>query len=180
MPGAKHSTLPCGLWNQLIVRQVYGLGQPLRPTRALLGCPISLARSPLRRGFFYARPTPRSTRRRRFEKCLAHLIQCETEPSPLRFKIGVMQWRHQVGALLCALVLLTILFAIGVRSLAPVRAGNSMRPSPTSISSQAKATFNPATSLEIDIPSLGSFETPWDAGALWDDEAPAYELLPGD
>jgi hypothetical protein len=92
-----------------------------------------------------------------------------------------MQWRHQIGALLGALVLLTTLLTVAIKSLAPVTAGDaSMRPSQPNFSSQAKTTFNRATSFEIDIPFTGSIETPWDTGSLWDEEAPAYDFRPGD
>jgi hypothetical protein len=85
-----------------------------------------------------------------------------------------------MGALLGALVLLATLVTVAVRSLPTVAAGDSsMRPQ-LNFSIQVKATFNPVTSFEIDTPYMGSFETRWDAGALWDDEAPAYELRPGD
>jgi hypothetical protein len=89
-----------------------------------------------------------------------------------------MQWRHQMGALLGAVVLITILVA--VRSLAPVTAGDaSMRSSQPNFSSQAKTTSKRAISSEIDIPYTGSIESPWDTGSFWDEEAPAYELRAG-
>jgi hypothetical protein len=92
-----------------------------------------------------------------------------------------MQWRDQLGALLGALVLLTILLTVVARSLAPVTAGDaSMRPGQPAFSSQTKTTFNYATPFEIDTPYTGSIESPWDAGSLWDEGAPYYDLRPGD
>jgi len=50
-----------------------------------------------------------------------------------------MQWRHQMGALLGALVLLTALFAAAVRALAPVTAADaSMLPREPYFSSKPK------------------------------------------
>jgi hypothetical protein len=92
-----------------------------------------------------------------------------------------MQWRHQMGALVIALVLLTILLAVAVSSFAPVTADDtSIRPRQPTFSSQAKTTFNRAPAFEIDIPYTGSIDTPWDTGSLWDEQAPAYDLRPGD
>jgi hypothetical protein len=92
-----------------------------------------------------------------------------------------MQWRHQMGALLGALVLLTALFAAAVRALAPVTAADaSMLPREPHFSSKPKTTFNNVTSFEIDTPYTGSIESPWDAGSLWDEGAPYYDLRPGD
>jgi hypothetical protein len=90
-----------------------------------------------------------------------------------------MQRRDQLGALLGALVLLTILLTVAARLLAPVTAGDAlMRPSQPNFSSQAKTTF--ATAFEIDVPYTGSIENPWDMGSIWDEEAPAYDLRPSD
>ena len=86
--------------------------------------------------------------------------------------------RHQIGALLGALALLTTLVAVAVRSLATVAPDDiPMRSRQPNLSSQTKATFNPAAaSFEINVPYRGSIETPWDTGSLWDEEAPAYDL----
>ena len=92
-----------------------------------------------------------------------------------------MRRRHQMGALLGALVLLTIFLTVAVRSLATVAVDDrSMRPTQPNFSSQAKTTFNRATPFEIDILYTGSMESPWDTGSLWDEEAPVYNLQPGD
>jgi hypothetical protein len=92
-----------------------------------------------------------------------------------------MQWRRQIGALVGALVLFTILLTLAVRSLTSLAADDaSMRPRQPTFSSQAKTTFNRASAFEIDIPYTGSIDTPWDTGSLWDEQAPAYDLRPGD
>ena len=95
--------------------------------------------------------------------------------------MGVMQWRQQMGALLGAVVLLTMLLMVVATSRAPGTAGETLTPpSQPNFSNQAKTTSDQAASFEIDIPSTGSIETPWDTGSLWDDEAPTYDLRPGD
>ena len=90
-----------------------------------------------------------------------------------------MQWRHQIGALIGALILLATLVTVAVRSLPTVAAGDASMSSQLNFSNQAKATSN-VTSFEVDTPYMGTLETRWDAGALWDDEAPVFDLRPGD
>ena len=80
-----------------------------------------------------------------------------------------MSWRPQLKALLCALLLLATLATIAIKTLTPVTANNgsvvSVRPN---IASKAKRYPGLDTSFE--------FESHWDKGAFWDDEAPAYDL----
>ena len=76
-----------------------------------------------------------------------------------------------MGALLGAVLLLSALLMVGVKSLAPVTVGDaSMRPSQPNLSNQAK-TMEAAAPFEIDVPYMGSIETPLDAGSIWDEEA---------
>jgi hypothetical protein len=86
-----------------------------------------------------------------------------------------------MGALLGAVLLLSALLMVGVKSLAPVTVGDaSMRPSQPNLSNQAKTIVEAAAPFEIDVPYMGSIETPLDAGSIWDEEAPAYDLRPSD
>ena len=73
-----------------------------------------------------------------------------------------MSWRSHMKALLCALSLLA-LAVVASKTLAPVTAYNA-----SVVLRIAKTYPSNETSFEI--------ESPWDKGALWDDEAPAYDL----
>jgi hypothetical protein len=66
-------------------------------------------------------------------------------------------------ALLCALVLLAILATVATKTLSPVTAYNA-----SVVLHIAKTYPSLETSSEI--------ESTWDKGALWDDEAPAFDL----
>jgi hypothetical protein len=70
-------------------------------------------------------------------------------------------------ALLCALFLLAILGVVATRTLSPVTAYNAVV-IPIQPVRIAKTYPSIKTSFEI--------ETTWDKGALWDDQAPAFDL----
>jgi hypothetical protein len=76
--------------------------------------------------------------------------------------------------LLCTACLLTTVIILVSAILAPV--GVSGSAASEHFSSQAKTPLHLTNSLEFDIPATGSIETPWDAGSIWDEEAPAYDL----
>jgi hypothetical protein len=76
-----------------------------------------------------------------------------------------MSWRSDMKALLCALFLLAILAVVA--GMPRVTAYNAVV-IPIQPVRIAKTYPSIETSFEI--------ETTWDKGALWDDEAPAFDL----
>jgi len=80
------------------------------------------------------------------------------------FRFGSMSWRPQREGLLFGVLLLVTLFAVAVKTLSPVTASNDSSDRPNI----ARAYPGLTTSFE--------FESRWDKGALWDDQAPAYDL----
>jgi hypothetical protein len=74
-----------------------------------------------------------------------------------------MTWRSHIKALLCALFLLAILAVVATKALPPVTAYEA------SVVVQITKTY---PSLEASF----ELESSWDKGALWDDEAPAFDL----
>lgn len=80
-----------------------------------------------------------------------------------------MSWRPKMEGLLFAAPLLVTLLAVAIKTLTPVTASNdSIADRPTVVRAYPGLT----TSWE--------FESPWDKGALWDDQAPAYDLSQSD
>jgi hypothetical protein len=80
-----------------------------------------------------------------------------------------MSKRPEIEELLFAILLLVTLAAVATNTLTPVTAHNdSIADRPTFVGPYPGLT----TSFE--------FESPWDRGALWDDQAPAHDLSPSD
>ena len=75
-----------------------------------------------------------------------------------------MVGRLQMGGLLFTVLLLVTLLAVATKTLSPVTASNDSPDRLTTVRAYPGLT----TSFE--------FESPWDKGALWDDQAPAYDL----
>jgi hypothetical protein len=80
-----------------------------------------------------------------------------------------MSRRPQIEALLFAILMLVTLVAVATKTLTPVTAGNDLIADRPTIA-------GPYPSL----PTSFEFESPWDKGALWDDQAPAYDLSQSD
>jgi hypothetical protein len=87
-----------------------------------------------------------------------------------------MSWRLQMQWLLCVIFLVTTVIMVVSAILPPVEASGLTDSEQSNISSRAKMPSNLTHSLEFDFPAPGSIETPWDAGAIWDEEAPAYDV----
>jgi hypothetical protein len=77
-----------------------------------------------------------------------------------------MSRRPRMEGLLVAVLLLVTLLAVATKKLTPVTANNdSITDRPTT------AKIYPGLPI-----SSFEFESRWDKGALWDDQAPAYDL----
>ena len=96
--------------------------------------------------------------------------------SAFLLKFGDMSWRLQMQWLLCVIFLVTTVIMVVSAILPPVEAGGSTDSEQSNFSSKAKMPSNLTPSLDFDFPAPGSIETPWDAGSIWDEEAPDYDI----